>query len=196
MKTVENSLRAPTGLRSCCSWRYGAGLLLLAICLAIVTGCGFKLRGSLVDAHHLPPMYVHSERGSRLYAELYTVFEQAGVVLVEQRDQAGWVLMLSDEQRERRVLSVRSSGKVQEYELQYGVYYSLHTQDGNILIDRQLLTLLRDFSFSGTDVLSKADEEELLYQGMQQQAVQMILRRLLSQGRTLNKEKAEAAAVP
>lgn len=174
------------------------GLMLVTLCALFVGGCGFKLRGSQIDAASLPGVYIHSERGSQLSVELYRVFHQAGIEMIEQRDLAVWVLTLSDERRERRVLSVGSSGKVQEYELYYGVYYSLQDNDGQTLLDHQPLTLLRDFSFSGSDVLAKADEEALLYQGMQQQAAQMILRRLLSQSKTSDvvRDKAIVSEMP
>jgi len=176
---------------------YLAGLMLVVMCLFFISGCGFKLRGSQLDAAYLPAVYIHSERGSQLSVELYQVFHQAGIEMVEQRDLAIWMLTLSDELRQRRVLSVSSSGKVQEYELHYGVYYTLQDNNGRVIIDRQSLTLLRDFSFSGADVLAKADEEELLYQGMQQQAAQMILRILLSQPNTADaNDSGEKSEVP
>lgn len=155
-------------------------LLVALLCLLLLQSCGYTLRGSGVDAAHLPSLYVHTERGSRLAIALHRVFQRAGISLVEERDQAVWRLTLSDELRERRVLSVGSSGKVEEYELHYSMYFSLYGRDDRVIIAAQALSLLRDFSFTGTDVLAKADEEELLYQGMQLQAVQIILRRLLS----------------
>lgn len=164
--------------------------MLLLLSLLFVSGCGFKLRGTLADARHLPDIYVHSERGSQLSVEVNRVFYQAGIDLNDQRDAAGWVLTLSDEQRQRRVLSVGRRGKVQEYELHYGLNYSLRNSDGDLIIDRQELTLLRDFSFTGADVLAKADEEERLYQGMQTQAAQLILWRLLSLNQRLDQHQS------
>lgn len=160
-------------------YRTVAGMVLLVLCLALIAGCGFKLRGMLADARHLPEIFVRSERGSSLAVEILKVFHQAGVRLVDQHELATWVLTLSDEQRRRRVLSVGVSGKVQEYELQYSVNYTLYTTDEHLVIDTQPLILYRDYSFTGSDVLAKEDEEELLYQGMQQQAAEIILRQLL-----------------
>ena len=122
---------------------------------------------------------------------MHKVFHQAGVRLVSQRELAGWVLTLSDEQRQRRVLSVGSTGKVQEFELLYQVNYMLEDSDGRVIIDAQPLSLLRDYTYSGIDVLAKDDEEAVLYQGMQQQAAEIILRRLL-----LHQKKAAVRANP
>jgi LPS-assembly lipoprotein len=155
-------------------------LLLLWLCTLAVAGCGFHLRGALVDASHLPAVYIDTTRGSNLAVEVSQTFHRAGVSLTDERDRAEWLLLLSDEEQDRRVLSVDSSGKVQEYELHYGVYYQVQDSNGQPLLDRQELSLLRDYSFSGTDVLAKDDEETLLYRGMRQQAAQIILRRLLS----------------
>jgi LPS-assembly lipoprotein len=174
-------------------FRYVLSLILCLSCAGFISGCGFKLRGSQADAHYLPPIYVLSERGSQQSIELHKVFNQAGVKLVDQLDLAVWVLTLSDEQLERRVLSVGSSGKVQEYELHYSVNYMLHENGGRAIIDTQSLDLLRDFTFTGVDVLAKADEEELLYKGMQQQVAQLILWRLLSQQKktTMNQQAGD-----
>ena len=156
------------------------GLYMLCICMLLVSGCGFHLRGSLKEIGHLPVIYIHTERGSHLGVEATQIFRQAGVELTDDRDQAEWLLTLSDEKEDRRVLSVDSSGKVQEYELHYGLIYQLQDQNGKQLLEEQELGLVRDYSFSGTDVLAKDDEETLLYRGMREQAAQMILRRLLS----------------
>lgn len=155
-------------------------VLILCVCLLLVSGCGFKLRGAGMNALQLPSVYIHSDHGSRLTMELQRVFQRAGTALPEQESLAEWRLTVSDEQRQRRVLSVGNSGKVQEYELHYRLYYSLYDRQGQVLIERKLLSLLRDFSFSGADVLAKAEEEDMLYQDMQRQAVQMLLRYLLS----------------
>lgn len=152
-----------------------AGLLVVMM----VTGCGFKLRGSLVAGKNLPPIYVDTERSSNLGFEVNQTLTKAGIQLVTQRDEAEWLVMLSDETLDRRVLSVDRSGKAQEYELHYSLYYQVTDRLGRVLRDKQSLTLLRDFSFSGVDVLAKADEEELLYRGMRRQAAQIMLRSLL-----------------
>jgi len=131
------------------------------------------------DASQLPVIFVRSERGSALATEIHKVFNQAGVRLVDRRELAAWVLTLSDEQRRRRVLSVGVSGKVQEFELQYSVDFTLTAAEEQPVIDTQTLALFRDYSFTGSDVLAKDDEEEMLYQGMQHQAAEIILRRLL-----------------
>lgn len=160
----------------------GVVLVLWAVLVSslLMAGCGFKLRGSRLDVQSLPSIYVSSERGTHLSIELHRVFHRSGVMLVDEREQADWWLTLSDEKRERRVLSVGSRGKVQEYELHYSLYYRLEAENGIAILDQHGLSLLRDFSFSGSDVLAKADEEELLYQGMERQASQMILWHLLS----------------
>jgi len=163
-----------------CRFKYIYMLLAIVFLTGLLSGCGFKLRGSLSDAKHLPAVYVLTERSRNLGFEVNQTFAQAGINLVEQREGAVWFVTLSDETLDRRVLSVDSSGKAQEYELHYSLFYQVHDQDGHSLLDKQALTLSRDFSFSGTDVLAKADEEELLYRGMRRQAAQIILRSLLA----------------
>lgn len=156
-----------------------SGCYILCLGVLLLSACGFHLRGSLKEVGHLPLIYIHTERGSHIGVDVTQTFRQAGVELTDDRSQAEWVLTLSDEKEERRVLSVDSSGKVQEYELHYGLIYQLDDNNGGQLIAPQELGLVRDYSFSGTDVLAKDDEETLLYRGMREQAAQMILTRLL-----------------
>ena len=156
------------------------GLSILCLCMLLIGGCGFHLRGSLKDVGHLPVIYIHTERGSHLGIEATRVFRQAGVELTDDREQADWLLTLSDEKEDRRVLSVDSSGKVQEYELHYGLIYQLQDKNGRQLLGRQEVGQVRDYSFSGVDVLAKDDEETLLFRGMREEVAQMILRRLLT----------------
>ena len=156
-------------------------LMCLGLLVAfLLSGCGFKLRGSLVEGRNLPTVYFDKERSSNRGFALNQALTLAGVHSVAPREEAEWIVMLSDEALYRRVLSVDRSGKAQEYELHYSLSYQVFDRHGQIKLDKQILTLLRNFSFTGVDVLAKADEEELLYRGMRRQAAQIILRSLLT----------------
>jgi len=183
------TIEPPKRRHAWCSQR-NIFLTVLLLSTIVISGCGFHLRGSMTEIGHLPTIYVHTERGTHLGLEVNQTFHKAEVDLTDEREQADWLLTLSDEKQDRRVLSVDSGGKVQEYELHYGLYYQVQDKDGRQLLDRQELSLLRDYSFSGTDVLAKDDEETLLYRGMRQQAAQMILRRLLTLSQDLERSSA------
>ena len=71
-----------------------------------------------------------------------------------------------------------SAGKVQEYELTYSVMFEVTDPQGTKLLSDQKINFTRGFSYADTDVLAKGSEEESLIDGMRQEAVQGIIRRL------------------
>jgi LPS-assembly lipoprotein len=155
-------------------------LFLLVVCLLslVLDGCGFRLRGSLGSAAALPAIYLEGMPGSAIMVELNETLHSIGTEVVGDRALAVYVLKIINEQQNRRILSVSSAGKVQEYELYYNVMFGVSDPQGNILLDDQKISLTRGFSFAETDVLAKGSEQESLIEGMRQEAVQGIIRRL------------------
>lgn len=87
-------------------------------------------------------------------------------------------LMLYGEKSDRRLLSVTSTGKADEYLLRYGVNFRLTDKGGNLLSPPQTVSVQRDHRFDELNVLAKEREEQELRREMQRDAVQQILRRL------------------
>lgn len=153
--------------------------MLLACHLALVLdGCGFRLRGSLGGAAALPAVYLQGMPGSAIMVELNETLHSMGTDIVSDRTLSRYVLNILNEQQDRRILSVSSAGKVQEYELHYVVTFEVTDPEGNKLLSSQSIRLVRSFSFTETDVLAKSSEEESLIEGMRQDAVQGIIRRM------------------
>jgi len=150
-----------------------------------VSGCGFHLRGSQLGVQSLPPIYIKGEDLKGVDV-MYSVMRQSGVAVVGRGEEAALVLDLISEKRERRVLSVDTSGKVQEYELHYVVVFAVEDQNEKILMSEQRISLIRDFDYSGDDVLAKESEADGLYQVMQEEAAGQIIMRMNAQlGATL-----------
>lgn len=153
--------------------------LLLAVFLPMtIDGCGFRLRGSLTEAVDLPPTHVKTQSLVSLKSVLERALKNANVSLVANENDAELVIVLVSERKSRRVLSVTSSGKAQEYELHYAVVFGAHDKKGNAVVSNQTVQSDRDFTFSETDVLAKDVEEKRLYSDMQQSAVNSILLRV------------------
>jgi len=87
-------------------------------------------------------------------------------------------LQLTAEQYGKRVLSVDSSGRAQEYGLSYTVRFSMQGDDGAMWLIEQAVTESRDLRFDANAVLGTASEETLLKTEMRRGAVLQILRRL------------------
>ena len=155
-------------------------LFVLVLChLALVLdGCGFRLRGSLGDNIVLPPVYLEGVPGSAIMVELRQTLQSTGTQIATERSQATYVLNVIDERHNRRILSVSSAGRVQEYELHYAVIFTVADSNGNKLLDNQNISYTRSYSFAETDVLAKASEEQGLIASMRQDTVQGIIRRM------------------
>lgn len=87
-------------------------------------------------------------------------------------------LVLYGEQSDSRVLSVTSTGKVDEYLLRYEVSFRVTDMHDRLLSPPQTIKVQRDHQFDRLNVLAKEREEQELRREMQRDAVQQILRRL------------------
>lgn len=87
-------------------------------------------------------------------------------------------LLLYGEHSDRRLLSVTSTAKADEYLLRYGVNFRVTDKDGKLLSPPQAVMVQRDHRFDSLNVLAKEREEQELRGEMQRDAVQQILRRL------------------
>lgn len=143
-----------------------------------VTSCGFHLRGSIEQLSSLPALYLPAG-ATGLAGELRNAARTSGARLVENREDAQAVVILSSETLERHVLSVDSTtGKVREFNLVYTVSFEVQDSQGKSLTDTQTLRLTRDYVFDATQVLGKEAEEAMLRAGLQRDAAWQILRRV------------------
>jgi LPS-assembly lipoprotein len=169
-------------------------LLLLSLVLMLIVstlyGCGWRLRGSSNLDVSLPPMQLQFQQGSaNLKRELRQSLVSAGVSL---NSDAERVLVIHGESQGRRVLSVDSSGKVSEYELQYELSYSLQSGQGKDLISNDRIKQQRDYQFDESAVLAMGEEERRLFDFMRRMSIQSLMRRL----QTVVLQQADTAVAP
>ena len=149
--------------------------LAVLLVLAGLSACGFHLRGEVklrpgLEQLRLAGVDPYSELGRMLVRGL----EGAGARVLAPGDTGPAAeLRILDSRRERRVLSVRATGKVQEYELVQHLDF-----DGGTLLPRQTLLARRDYLYDASDPLGKSGEEAALYREMQSDLVRLLLGRL------------------
>jgi outer membrane lipopolysaccharide assembly protein LptE/RlpB len=88
------------------------------------------------------------------------------------------MLVVSNISRERKVLSLGVTGKASEYLLRFRLQFRLLDAEGKELIGSNAVRLQRDFSYDPVNVLAKEAEEQRLYDEMQYEAAQQLLRRV------------------
>lgn len=151
-------------------------LLLLCLLLLLLEACGFRLRGSLGEFEDIPPLYVSGADPAAI--ELRQFLRTGGTEVVEDPAQARLILTVAGSERDRRVLSVGTRGRVQEYELIYRLTYFADDDQGQRVMDEQTVVQTRNFAFDEADVTAKSNEEEFLFRDMQRNAVMQIMRRM------------------
>lgn len=145
-----------------------------------LAGCGFKLRGS--QAFAFTRIAIMPNPGGAIAQELRRSFGHEVQVLApdEPLTRAQLVLNVANEQREKVVVGVNTSGQVREFQLRMRVRVRLTTGKGKELIAGDDILQQRDISYNESAALAKEAEETLLYRDMQSDIVQQILRRLVA----------------
>ena len=143
----------------------------------LATACGFHLRG----ARELPfsTIYLSAGTNSALRAELArNIRVGTSTKVVDDKTDAGAVLDILNETRDREILSLNAQGRAAEYTLRYRLSFKVHDGKGHEFIPATEIAVKRDISFNDSEVLAKESEETLIYRDMQTDLVQQILRRL------------------
>jgi LPS-assembly lipoprotein len=150
----------------------------ISLSVALLTGCGFKLRGSQNFA--FTRIAVLPQPGGPMAIELRRTLARSMQVLMSEDDlsQAQVVLDILQEQREKVVVGVNSAGQVREFQLRSRLKFRLRTPSGQELVPAAEIVQKRDISFNESAALAKGAEEDLLYRDMQTDIVQQLLRRL------------------
>ena len=154
--------------------------LVLVLVLAILSACGFALRGT-GGSYSMPfkSIYLGFADTSALGTELRRNLrggDRVEVVTDSSRAEARFEVL--SEKRSKSILSLNAQGRVREYMLNYTLVFRVLDTKGDELLSPTEIALKRPLTFNETQVLAKESEEALLYRDMQTDLVQQILRRL------------------
>ena len=149
-----------------------AGLL----SVAMLAACGFQLRGQ----YTLPfsSVFVSTPGGSVVATELRRELANIPTKLMPSAKDADAQLNILEDRRDRQILSLSGAGRIREYELKLRVSYQLVDAKGAVFIPTSEIQLARILSYDDSRIIAKQQEEALLYQDMERDAVSQILRRM------------------
>ncbi len=150
-------------------------ILLLTLCL-FISACGYHLRGSIDLPEGLKRLYLQGSSAS-LRQVIAKTLKSSGGELVSSAKQAGVVISVLKEKMERRVLSLSSSGRANEYEIIYQLSFNLLDSGGQMLAEKQKIELSKDYFNNQEAVLAKDNEEKVLREEMYLKAVRTIISR-------------------
>ena len=154
-------------------------LLVLFMALALAA-CGFHLRGSMLSdvAFSFKSLYLKAPGETPFVTDLRRSLNVNKITLAPTSDKAELVLEVISEQTSKQILSLSSSGRVQEFQLIYRV--SLRAFDSKQVdwLPAEEIMLSRILAYDDAQVLAKEQEEALLYKDMRSDAVTQTIRRL------------------
>ena len=148
--------------------------LLVILCLLGLSACGFQLRGNA----SLPFESIYVEGGQDIAIDLQRAIRPTTTKVTDNPKDAQAVLQVLSEAREKRILTLSSAGRVNEFRLLYRVNFKVIDKAGLELLSPQQIELRRDITFNDSQTLAKESEEALLYRDIQADAVQQIFRRM------------------
>ena len=153
-------------------------LALIGLCLLLVA-CGFQLRGEA----RLPEAMVETwldvpDDNSPFARELTLVLRANGVRVRSAGDEQAARLRIHSERMRREPLTISGDARVREFVLIFDVDFELTDPQGEILIARETLRLMRDYSFDEQEILAASREEEFLRNDLRRDMASQMLRRL------------------
>jgi len=152
----------------------GLRQILILWCVLSLGACGFQLRSNA----SLPFESLYVEGGQDIAVDLQRAIRPTTTKITDKAQEAQAVLQILNESREKRILTLSSAGRVNEFRLLYRVDFKVIDKAGRELLSPQQVELRRDITFNDSQTLAKESEEALLYRDMQADAVQQIFRRM------------------
>lgn len=156
-----------------------ARLLLFAALLSL-GACGFQLRGhgNQKTEFAFQSVYLKAPGESSFVTDLRSALNLNKVAVSASPEQATITLEIVAEAADKQILALSGAGRIREYQLRYHV--SLRAYDGQLAVwlPEEEISLTRTLTYDDAQVLSKEQEEVLLYKDMRGDAVTQALRRL------------------
>lgn len=143
---------------------------------AMLTGCGFQLRGAAPVPDALQPLSVRCDDSvpQSLCLAVESQLRQ-GQVTVTRGEEASYQLQLVNFRQQQRTSAVTARGEAAEYDLRQTLHLSLITRDQVPLIADTAVSAARSYRFDSTRVLAKRREqrelERTLYDTLARQVI-------------------------
>lgn len=157
------------------NWLRLAGTVAASASLA---SCGFAIRQA--PSFAFDSLLITGNINSAVSRALQRNLSSSGVQVQRAASQppAQAVMNITVDQRERAVVGQNASGQVSELQLRTRFRFSLSTPRGRVLQEETEILLERDITFSETVAIAKAIEEQMLFNDMESDIVQQVMRRL------------------
>lgn len=151
--------------------------LALLLVAAMLSACGFQLRGSYALpwetlALNLPEFDVMRAEIKR------TVEASTQTKIVDDPKQAKATLVVLRNDQLRNILSLNAKGFVREIQLTRIFAYKIQDPSGKEIATPGNIIIQREMTFDDEQIIAKGSEEAIILRDMQSDLVQQLLRRL------------------
>jgi len=156
-------------------------VFLLALTLALpFSGCGFQLRGA--SPLSFKSVYVEapvtSYQRNVIAERMRTLLKAAGVTVAGSPNEAEVILKLGARKQTKTILALTGAGQVAEYRLELSLTYQVHTPAGKERLPETEIKFIRDLTYDPSQYTAKSAEEGFLFDHMDEEAAQQIMRHL------------------
>lgn len=153
--------------------------ILVIVVAAMLTACGFQLRGEARLPAFMDRTFVAVADDSTVFMrELGLLLEANGVEVTEEPGPGAATLRIDSQNIWRQALSVTGQARVREYLIVFEVTWRLEDAQGEVALERSTLRLTRDYSFDEGEILAAQREEEFLRDELGRAMATQLVRRL------------------
>src|SRR3990167_2804544 len=166
-------------------------LLPVMFTVAILTGCGFHLRGEMPLAAPLHSLHIQAVNPyGTLVRNLEQSLKMSGTHLTDNANNAETVLIISHDSTFQELLSVGATQQTRQYRLTSVVTFEVADAHGRTIVPPQTLSDSRVITIQSNQILGSSNEANLYFQQMQRGLATSIMYRLSSKQITHDINKA------
>ncbi len=148
----------------------------LILLLSLLSACGYHLRGSIALPEALKNIYIFGA-SQGLQSEMLVMLRASKGKIAASPNDAGVVVKVLKEDMRTRVLSIGTTGKSSEVEMDYYLRFQFYDNQEKPLLDEQTIELAREFFNDQTAVLAKDNEQTLISKEIYKQVARMLIAR-------------------
>lgn len=154
-------------------------LVSLLLAVSFLVGCGWHLRGSGGGGLEGANIYLLPKMGvGELSKATADALRRYGAEIVGKRQAADWVLVLLDQQMDRRTVSVTPGGEARAYELSYRLRFRVESGAGAVLLGEQAVAPQVVYPVDPRDILGSESQARRLTEQLRHQALERMMARL------------------
>lgn len=150
---------------------------LVTLVVLLLSACGFHLRGS----YSLPfdTLYIALPDTTELHATIKRNIESMSQTrIIDDPKEAQAILTVLGDTQQKNILALSGRGQVREFQLVRTFKFRLHNAAGREFMPPSQIVIHREMTFDDSQLLAKQAEEVLIWQDIQVDLVQQLLRRL------------------